>query len=297
MKRGSLIALAAAGFFLLGCTSSGKPAPGPALFVARDADSTLYLYGTIHLRKSGAPWGGPVVEAAIASADEIWTEIEISPESDARTQQLAMQAGLAPAGRPLSSWLSAEESERLRSAAEQLGLQAQALEPMQPWLAALTLSVVPMMRAGYDPNSGVDRAVDAFGDANGKTMRHFETAEEQIGFFANMSPELQRQMLIEAIDEAERGAAGLDELSAGWEAGDLRAIERLAVDEFKNQYPAVYEVMLANRNRAWAPVLVREMEGSGVDFVAVGAAHLVGDDGLVALLRARGMRVERVRAP
>lgn len=293
--RNLLAALAAA--TLAGCASSAEPAPGPALFVARDADSTLYIYGTIHLRKSGAPWGSPAVDTAIAGADEIWTEIEISPESDTRTQQLALQAGLAPAEQPLSSWLSAEENERLRATAQRLGLQAQALEPMQPWLASLTLSVLPMMRAGYDPNSGVDRSVDSFGDAQGKTMRHFETPEEQIGFFANMSPELQRQMLLEAIDEAERGAASLDELSAGWETGDLRAIERLAVDEFKSEYPAVYEVMLVNRNRAWAEVLAHEMEGAGVDFVAVGVAHLVGDDGLVELLRAHGMRVERVRAP
>lgn len=295
MARNFLTALAAA--VLVGCASSGEPASGPALFVARDADSTLYIYGTIHLRKSGAPWGSAAVDAALASAEEIWTEIEISPESDARTQQLAMQAGLAPAGRPLSSWLSAEENERLRATALRLGLQGQALEPMQPWLASLTLSVLPMMRAGYDPNAGVDRSVDSFGDTHGKTMRHFETPEEQIGFFANMSPELQRQMLLEAIDEVERGAASLDELSAGWEAGDLRAIERLAVDEFKGEYPAVYEVMLVNRNRAWAEILTHEMEGSGIDFVAVGAAHLVGEDGLVALLRARGVRVERVRAP
>lgn len=281
---------------LTSCASSGESASGPALFVARDADSTLYIYGTIHLRKSGAPWASPAVDAAIASADEIWTEIEISPASDARTQQLALQAGLAPAGRPLSSWLSAEENERLRIAAQQVGLQAQALEPMQPWLASLTLTVMPMVRAGYDPNSGVDRSVDSFGDANGKTMRHFETPEEQIGFFANMSPELQRQLLLEAIDEVERGVASLDELSASWEAGDLRAIERLAVDEFKDEYPEVYAVMLVNRNRAWADVLSREMEGAGVDFVAVGAAHLVGNEGLIELLRARGMRVERVRA-
>jgi uncharacterized protein YbaP (TraB family) len=193
--------------------------------------------------------------------------------------------------------LSTEENQRLQATAQQLGLPPQVLEPMRPWLASLTLSVLPMMRAGYDPNAGVDRAVDAFGDAHGKTMRHFETAEEQIGFFADMSPDLQRQMLLEAIEEVERGVTSLDELSAGWASGDQRVIERLAVDEFKAEYPAVYEVMLANRNRAWAPVLAREMEGSGVDFVAVGAAHLVGEDGLVALLRARGIRVERVRAP
>lgn len=294
MTRKTLIALAAAA--LLGCASTGTPAPGPALFVARDADSTLYLYGTIHLRKPGEPWGSAAVDTAIASAEEVWTEMEISPESDARAQQLALRAGMAPAGRPLSSWLSPEENERLAVAAQRLGIQPQMLEPMQPWLASLTFAIFPMIQAGYDPNAGVDRAIDTFGDANGKRMRAFETADEQIGFFANLSPELQRQMLLEAIDEAGRGAETLDTMSAAWEQGDLGALEQLLNDELQADYPEVYDVLIARRNAAWVATLMTELDGAGVDFVAVGAAHLVGEDGLVAQLRRRGVRVERVRA-
>jgi uncharacterized protein len=294
MKR-ILIGLAAA-LALCACASSATYAPGPALFVARDADSTLYIYGTIHLRKPGQPWGSAAVDAALASADEIWTEIEISPESTARTQALTLQAGMAPAGQPLSSWLSPEENAQLQAAAQRLGLPAQALEPLRPWLASLMFSMYPMIQAGYDPNAGVDTAIDRFGDSNGKTMRSFETVDQQIGFFANLSPDLQRQMLLEAIAEAGKGAEMLDQMSTAWEAGDLDALDRLLSEDMREEYPEIYEVMIRRRNTAWVGVLVSEMEGAGVDFVAVGAAHLVGTDGVVTQLRARGVRIERVRA-
>jgi hypothetical protein len=298
MKRQVLAAIASVAL-LWGCASSGanevsaQTASGPALYVARDADSTMYLYGTIHLRKQGDPWGAPEVEAALAQADEIWTELEISPEVEARGQQLTMQYGLSRE-RPLSSWLSAEENQRLAATAQGLGLQAQALEPMRPWLAGLTLSIVPAMRAGYDPQAGVDRAVDAFGDANGKRMRAFETMEEQLGFFANLSDDLQRQMLLEAIDEAGRSVEVFDTMSAVWERGDLGVLETMMNDQMREEYPEVFEVLMTRRNNAWMTTLMQELEGSGVDFIAVGAGHLVGDVGLIEQLRARGVRVERV---
>jgi uncharacterized protein len=305
MKKRVLAAIASIAL-VWGCASSGAPAQteparqatsGPALYVARDADSAIYLYGTIHLRRDGEPWGSPDVEAALARSEEIWTELEISPEAEAQTQQLAMQSGIAPAGRPLSSWLTPDENQRLAATAQRFGLQAQQLEPLQPWFAALTLTVLPMMQAGYNPQAGVDRAIDAFGDANGKRMRAFETPQQQIGFFANLSPELQRQMLVEAIDEADRGAEMLDQMSAAWERGDVSALETLLNEQMRDEYPEVYAVLITQRNQAWVATLVQELGGSGVDFVGVGAAHLVGPDGLVAQLRARGVTVERVGAP
>lgn len=294
MKPGWISALLAM-FAFAGCAAA-KEAPAPALFVARDADSTLYLYGTIHLRKAGAAWGDADVERALSEADEIWTELEISPQADARTQQLALHMGMAPADRPLSSWLSADERQRLEATAQRLGVPMQSLEPLRPWLAGLTLSLVPMVRAGYEPSAGVDRAIDAYGDAHGKSMRAFETPEQQISFFADMSEDMQRQMLLEAIDEAEGGAAELDAMSASWERGDLTALERELNDELRDEYPEVYRALIVDRNNAWVETLMHELEGSGVDFVAVGAAHLVGEEGLVAQLRARGVQVERVGA-
>jgi uncharacterized protein YbaP (TraB family) len=266
----------------------------PALFVARDADSEIYLYGTVHVRRPGTPWGGPRAQAALARAGEVWTEIEISPEAEARVQGVIMSMAMAPPDRPLSSWLNAEQNARLARVAQQLGAPVSMLEGMQPWFAGITLSVMPMMRAGYDPDAGVDRGVDAAADAAGIASRSFETMEQQLGFMAGLSDEAQRQMLLDAIDEAGKGTAEFDRLSAAWARGDLGAIETMVVDDTRREYPELYEALIAQRNRAWIDVLMREMDGAGVDFVAVGAGHIVGDDGLVAQLRAHGIHVERV---
>jgi uncharacterized protein YbaP (TraB family) len=284
----------AAALAALATTACAQERFDPALYVVRDQDSTMYLYGTVHVRPRGTDWGDADVRSALASADEIWTEIEISPEGDARAQTLAAQLGRAPADRPLSSWLTTDENARLDALAQRLGLQRAYLEPMQPWMAGLTLSLVPIMQAGYDPESGIDRAIDAYGDANGKTMRSFETIDQQLGLFAGMSDETQRAFLREAIDEAEAGPAMIRDMTTAWEHGDLAALERDVVDDTRNEYPDVYEALFVRRNNAWMDVLVRELQGSGVDFVAVGAGHLLGPDGLVQQLRARGYRVERV---
>jgi hypothetical protein len=293
--------IAASALFLSSCATGPQQRltepqfpPGPALFVARDADSTMYLFGTMHIRRPGTPWGGARAQAGIAESEEIWTELLISPETDALTQSLAMQRGMAAPGRPLSSWLSAEENARLGAVLQGLGAPPTALDGMQPWLASLTLTILPMMRAGYDPNAGADRQIDAYGDANGKTMREFESAEEQIGMLAGMDEAVQREMLREAISEAGKGNAQMERLAAAWEAGDLATIEQMVVTELRDEYPDFYEVLLADRNDAWVVTLRRELQGSGVDFVAVGTGHLLGEDGLVAQLREAGYAVERV---
>ncbi len=266
----------------------------PALYVVHDADSTMYLYGTVHVRPQGADWADRDVREALAAAEEIWTEIEISPEADQRAQALSTELGAAPADRPLSSWLTAEENARLDALTQRLGIARSYVETMQPWMAGLTLSLLPIMQAGYDPQSGVDRAVDAYGDAAGKTMRALETVEQQLGFFSGLDEETQRAFLREAIDEAERGPAMIAEMTAAWERGDLEMLERVVVDDTREEYPAVYDALFVQRNNAWVEILVQELEGSGVDFVAVGAGHLLGEDGLVEQLRARGYTVERV---
>lgn len=286
--------LAGIAFAALATTACAQETFNPALFAVRDADSTMYLYGTVHVRPRGTDWGDQDVRDALASAQDVWTEIEISPQADQRTQALAMQMGQAPADRPLSSWLTAEENERLTALTQRLGIPRAYLETMQPWMAGLTLSLLPILRAGYDPASGVDRAVDAYGDANGKTMRAFETAEEQLGFFAGLDEDTQRAFLREAIDEAEQGPSMIAEMTSSWERGDLDALERAVVDDTREEYPAVYEALFVRRNNAWMEVIVRELGASGVDFVAVGAGHLLGEDGLVEQLRARGYTVERV---
>jgi len=292
---------ACAALALSACASSApeqegaaERTPSPALYVVRDADSTMYLFGTIHLRRPGTPWGGPQAQAGLAEASEVWTELEISPNTDSQMQGLVGRYGLAEAGRPLSSYFSAEENTRIVATAQALGLQPQMVEAMKPWLVGITFQVMQMMQAGYDPAAGADRQIDAFADANGKTARWFETAEEQIQMLAGMSPELQRQMLLEAVDEAEAGAALMERMATAWATGDVDTLEQLIVTDMRSEYPEFYEVLLADRNDRWMTVLHQELQGSGVDFVAVGAGHMVGEDGLVTQLRALGYTVERV---
>jgi uncharacterized protein YbaP (TraB family) len=267
----------------------------PLLYAVRDRDSTMYLYGTVHVRPRGADWGNARVRAAIDESEEVWTELLMTPETDQQTQVLALQLGTAPAGQPLSSWLTPEENASLNAVTTRLGMPQGALEPYRPWLAALTLTVVPLMQAGFDPASGVDRSIDAYSDNAGKTMRALETAELQLGFFGSLTPELQREMLQEAIAESGEVATMIGEMSTAWEQGNEQALARVVIDETRTEYPELYQTLFVTRNNAWMTELTREMDGAGVDFIAVGAGHIIGSDGLVAQFRARGYRVERVR--
>jgi hypothetical protein len=294
----ALVALCAA--LAASACADARPAAAPAesaVFAVRDADSTIYLYGTVHVRPNGSDWGGPIAHAALTGASDVWTEMDISPESDARGQQLARQLSAAPADRPLSSWLTPAENARLRALCTRLRIDPDALEHLQPWAASLTLTLLPIMQAGYDPQSGVDRDVDAYADAHHLREHAFETIDEQLGFLANLSPQLQHQMLLEAIDEAAQGPAELAQMTRAWERGDTSALERIVVDETRHDYPELYQVLFVRRNAAWLPIIERELAGSNTEFIAVGAGHLLGPDGLIAQLRARGLHVERVTAP
>jgi uncharacterized protein YbaP (TraB family) len=290
--------LAALAFgFVASCASTPETndltGAAPALFVARDADSTMYIYGTIHLRRPTDGWGGSHVEAALARSQEVWTEVDMDPDAMARAQAEALRLGMSTQNL-LSAHLTAEDEERLTALCQRLGIPRQALERMRPWMAALTLSIMPMVQAGYDPNAGVDRSVIAWATANNKALRSFETPEQQIALFAGFTPEEEIEMLRLSIDSAEEGVALINAMSAAWDAGDIATLEAQVVTEARTTAPEMYQSFFVERNNAWMTVLSRELDGAGVDFVAVGAGHLYGPDGLIAQLRARGVRVERV---
>lgn len=291
-------ALAGVLLFVAGCATTreqARPAapPQPALWVVRDADSTLYLFGTIHLRKPGALWGGPAALAALNEAQDVWTELEVDAAKEAALQGLVVQYGI-DREHPLSTKVDPARAPQLRAAAAKLGLPPTGFEAMKPWLASLTLTVVPMVQAGYDPNAGVDRSIDRIARAAGKTMRWFETSEEQIRFLSGGSEAMQLQMLYESLDSIDEGPAALVAMETAWEKGDDRALATEMVAEMAHAYPELYEALLKKRNAAWTDVLIRELAGSGVDFVAVGAAHLAGPDSVQHMLRARGVAVERL---
>jgi hypothetical protein len=272
-----------------------KPAREPALWVVRDEDSTIYLFGTVHLLKDETAWRTPKIEAAFKESSELWLELaETGDEaaSNAAMQRLIPEFGLDLA-RPLSTKLNATDQKRVAAAAARLGVPAAQLEPLRPWLAALTFAVVPLQQSGYDPKLGVDPLLAAAARAQNKPIKAFESIEQQIRFFADLPPEVELQMLRKTLDEVEKNPATLDALSSAWAMGDEVRFERLFVDELKKESPEFYKVILADRNTAWAEAIAERLKGSGVSFVAVGAGHLVGPDSVQNRLQALGVKAER----
>lgn len=270
------------------------PAPiqgeGPALWVVKDADSTLYLFGSVHVLRPTTGWASPRVEAAFDSASDIWFEIS-NPDDQAAIMPLIQQHGLSPET-PLSSRLTPEENAELDAAAQAMGASAAQLQPMKPWLAALSLSVAPLIKAGYDPKSGVELVLKARAEAAGKPIHGFETIDKQVGILAGLPDDVQLVFLRETLKDYENAATKLDEMVEAWARGDVATLDRVTITEMKDASPALYQSVLVDRNTDWANQIQTLLEGSGTAFIAVGAAHLTGDDSVQAILQKRGVTVE-----
>ncbi|MDO9609157.1 MAG: TraB/GumN family protein [Brevundimonas sp.] len=265
---------------------------GPALWVVKDADSTLYLFGTVHVLRPTTGWASPRVNAAFDSASDIWFEIS-NPDDQAAVVPLVQQYGLSPET-PLSSRLTAEELAQLDVAAQSIGASAAQLEPMKPWLVALSLSVAPVLKAGYDPKSGVEPSLKARAEAAGKPVHGLETIEDQIGMLATLPDDVQLELLRETLKDYDQAVTLLDSMVEAWSKGDVEALDELVVEDMKADAPELYKVLLVDRNTDWANQIQTQLQGSGTAFIAVGAAHLAGDDSVQAILKSRGVAVESV---
>lgn len=265
---------------------------GPALWVIRDEDSTLYLFGTVHVLRPSTLWRWAAIENAFDSADRLVLEIS-NPDDQAAMLPLIQQHGMSP-DRPLSQLLTAEERTKLDAAAQTMGASGAALDPMRPWLAALTLSVAPLVKAGYDPQSGVELVLKARAAAAGKEVTGFETIDEQVRILAGFPEAAQLAFLRSTLEDFENATTELDRMVEAWADGDVRAIDRMGVRPMRRENRAIYEALLVRRNANWADQIETMLEGSGTVFIAVGAAHLAGGDSVQAMLDRRGVEVERV---
>ena len=266
---------------------------GPALWAVKDADSTLYLFGSIHVLRPTTGWASPRVAQAFDSASDIWFEIS-NPDDQTAIIPLIQQHGLSPQT-PLSSRLTPGEVAELDEAAKAIGASAAQMDIMKPWLAALSLSVAPLVKAGYDPKSGVELALKARAEAAGKPIHGFETLDKQIGMLANLPDDTQLAFLRETLKNYDEAATILDAMVGAWAQGDVATLDRVAVQEMKSDSPELYKVLLVERNTDWANQIQTMLQGSGTAFIAVGAAHLAGEDSVQAILKSRGVTVEAVQ--
>jgi uncharacterized protein YbaP (TraB family) len=263
---------------------------GPAMWVIRDADSTIYLFGTVHVLRPTTAWGTARVDSAFASADEFWMEIS-NPDDQAALIPIIQQHGLDPAN-PLSGRLTAEEFAKFDEAAKTLGASGAQLDAMRPWLAALQLSMAPLVKAGYDPQSGVELVLKARAEAAGKPIKGFETLDQQIRILADMPEDIQLAFLRSTLEDYDEAVTMLDGMVTSWSTGDVDALDDVMVEEMKTEMPQVYDALLTRRNQAWTAQIQELLAGSGTVFIAVGAAHLVGDDSVQSMLEDRGIEVD-----
>ncbi|MDI1282696.1 TraB/GumN family protein [Brevundimonas sp.] len=265
---------------------------GPALWVIRDADSTIYLFGTVHVLRPDTAWQTDRVDAALDSASRLILEVA-NPDDQAAAMPLIQQYGISPQT-PLSTLLTADELAALDTAARTMGMTAAQLDPLRPWLAALTLSVAPMTRAGYDPRSGVDLLLKARMEAAGKPVDGFETLDEQIRLLAGFPETGQLDFLRSTLDDFEDATTELGRLVSAWADGDVAAINAVGVEPMRDASALMYQSLLVDRNVNWAGQIQTLLDGSGTVFIAVGAAHLAGEDSVQVQLAQRGVTVERV---
>jgi uncharacterized protein YbaP (TraB family) len=290
---GCLRGVALAGLAALGVLALGPAAAEPALWSVKDGNSAIYLFGTIHVLKSGLDWQSPKIAKAFGDSGEVW--LELTDDDAPAMQPLVASLGLDPA-HPLSGKLSAGDLARVDGAAKAAGipLGELAFDAMRPWLVAISLTTLPIVQAGFDPNLGADHILKQQALAAGKTLRGFETAERQLHFFADLPPAEELEMLQSTLDEVAEGPAKIKEMADAWLNGDVPSIGKLFAEFSEPKYRALYQTLIVARNQAWADALAKRLKtGSGISFVAVGAGHLVGPDSLIAALARRGITVER----
>ena len=238
-------------------------------------------------------WGSERVEQAFAEADELWLEIS-NPDDHAAVLPVMQQHGVDPTQR-LTLKLTSGQLTLFDNAARTIGANAMAMDHHRPWLAALTLSIAPLARAGYDPQSGAELMLKARAEAADKPVKGFETIDQQVRILAGFPEADQMAFLTSTLDAFEDAPVELDRLVEAWARGDVAVIEEMGVSDMREESEAIYQALLVQRNADWAGQIQRLLEGQGTAFIAVGAAHLAGDDSVQSLLAPRGVTVETVQ--
>ncbi len=268
----------------------------PAMWLVRDEDTEVYLFGTMHVLSPAAPWRTPAYEAAYDRAETVWVEADLTAADPPALTHLVARYGVDPE-RPLSAKLPERQLRALKPLLERGRVPLARIEHMRPWAAALMLSTRRLGRGGGTVEDGADLAVTRQAKQAAKTVRTFETLEDQVRMFAGLSEPGEVQYLADVIRERSAPVRRREPtLEQAWIAGDMTRLGPGLVDGMRRSSPEFYDMLLRRRNLAWAQTLEREMAApGGVHLVNVGALHMVGEDGLPTLLAARGYEVRRIQ--
>ncbi len=284
-------------FLLFASNIACAEAPKPLLWKVSDADNSLYLLGSFHMLKADDYPLAKSTDVAFDDAEQLYFELSPEEMNNPALGQKMAQAAMLPHGKNLQQSVSAETWKKFEAYAAKNNLPVANFQGFEPWFVGLILSVTEMQKIGLDAALGLDKHFMDRAAKSGKPGKGLETGDSQIAIFDSMSSLQQEQFLLDALGDSAEIKAKMDELYATWRKADDKTLFDKMAMEMRKDYPELYQSINPDRNKAWLPKLEALLKANKSDdiLVVVGALHLVGDDGVVKLLKDKGYKIERMK--
>lgn len=264
-----------------------------SLWQVQGKSNVVYLLGSVHVLKAENYPLPVVIERAFTNSVIVAFETDIGAMEQPETQMKVLTKARLPEGQTLQEQLSPAVYSSFTNHAAQDGLPLMAFEQLKPSIAAVTLAVVDLQKQGFDPEYGLDKHFYALARKTGKETAALETVDFQIGLLTDFSKEEGELLMETTLKDMDKMKSEFGTLLTAWETGDADALERL-LNEASKEAPAIYKRLLTDRSASWVPKIQEWLSGSKNVIVIVGAGHLVGREGVVELLRSRGLKVNQL---
>jgi uncharacterized protein len=251
---------------------------------------SAYLLGSLHVLTADFYPLSATINRAFAESKTLVEEVDIDETNDPMVMMAALAKAMLANGQTLDQVVAPDTFAEVTRRAEKAGLPMMAIQRMKPWLVAITLMAPTLQAAGFKPELGIDRHFFDRAKDSGMKRQALETMAYQLDRFDSLSPKLQEELLKTTMEDLDKEVAGVKELAQAWTFGNVAEMEKLTLLTMK-EAPALYESLLVERNRNWVPHVEKCLKEKAGCFMVVGAAHLVGPDGLPALLLKKGYKV------
>lgn len=279
-----------------GLLATAAASADSGVWMMQGAANRVYIAGSIHLLRPENSALPVALERAYADAERLVLELDLDDLDQSQLAGEMLRVGTRNDGKSLSQTLPAPLAERLARTAGELGLPVALLDTMEPWLASLMITSVSLLKAGFSAEAGIDQQLATRAKSDRKSVTGLETAAEQFALFDQLSTDNQVHLLDLTLEDAAQADTELVAIEQAWRQGDQARLAHELRDEMAS-FPALESALLVERNRKWLPAIRALLRGNDDVLVVVGAAHLLGDKGLISLLRADGQKLRSVVAP
>ena len=269
---------------------------GPAIWIVKDFDSTLYLFGTAHLLSPEIDWIRDDMSAAFRDSGTVFFEVDTGNSAQVEAVVLTQSYGFYSDGRRLRDRLDSYQLKLLEAAANNGDLPLASLDNMKPWLASEFLTIAAAANAGLTPELSADDALKSRAVRQQKNVLYLESIERQIMRAADQAELVQMTILSETLEGFNGLGRDLTRTAQAWASGNTQFLTTEVVDAVRDKSPEIYTDIYVDVNKDWAKQFTRFMEGSGTGFAAIGVGHLLGDDSIQEQMREQGYDVSRYLA-